>query len=94
MQSAWQSTSIRGTAEALLVLGGLVQLKADEAQFYKEQEEYKQKHRMSWEVDIEEKRRLTKMLADKETFENAIKERRATEFAALQVTSRCISPPY
>lgn len=62
-----------------------MQLKEDEAQFYREQEEFKQRHAKSWEVDIEEKRRLQKMLPDKEYFQNLIMERRATEFAALKV---------
>jgi hypothetical protein len=68
-------------------------MKEDEAHFYKEQEEFKEKHRQSWEVDIEEKHRLQKMLADKETFESAIRERRAAEFAALQVDCAYLGCP-
>lgn len=43
---------------------------------------------MASQVDVEEKRRFLKMAEDKEVFEAAIKQRRAAEFAALQV--RCL----
>ena len=62
-----------------------LQLKGDEERFHKDQDEFKVAHSKSWEVDIEEKRRFLKTLPDKEAFETAIKARRTSEFAQLQV---------
>lgn len=49
-------------------------------------------HRQSWEVDVEEKRRFVKMLAEKEIFETTIKNRRAADFAQLQARPLPYSP--
>ena len=62
-----------------------MQLEEDRAKFIRDQEEFKRAHRASWEVDVQEKQRFLKMAEDKGAFEDAIKSRRATDFAALQV---------
>lgn len=60
-------------------------MEADKAKFLKDQEDFKKAHRVSWEVDVQEKQRFFKMVEDKEAFEEAVKSRRAADFAALQV---------
>ena len=63
----------------------LAQVEEDQAKFLKDQEEFKRSHRASWEVDVKEKQRLRALADDKAAFEEAVKTRRAAEFAALQV---------
>ena len=61
------------------------QVRDDEAAFTREQAEFRSTHRRSWEVDVEEKRRFAKLAPDRDAFVAAIRQRRAAEFAALQV---------
>ena len=63
----------------------LAQVEEDQAKFLKDQEEFKRSHRASWEIDVKEKQRLKALADDKAAFEEAVKTRRAAEFAALQV---------
>jgi translation initiation factor 3 subunit A len=42
-----------------------------------------EKHKKTWEVNVEEKKRLSKMSADKEGLKEQIMSRRSEEFAAL-----------
>lgn len=62
-----------------------MQVEADKTKFIADQAEFKRQHRASWEVDVQEKQRFLKMADDKAAFEDAIKSRRAADFAALQV---------
>lgn len=61
------------------------QVEEDRARFLQDQEDFKRSHRTSWEVDVQEKQRFTKLAEDKAAFEEAVKSRRAADFAALQV---------
>ena len=70
-------------------------MEADKAKFISGQAEFKRQHRASWEVDVQEKQRFLKMAEDKAAFEDAIKSRRAADFAALQVlppSCPCLNP--
>ena len=64
---------------------GPAQVEEDRAKFLKDQEEFKRNHRASWEIDVKEKQRLVALADDKAAFEEAVKSRRAADFAALQV---------
>ena len=49
------------------------------------QQQNAEKHRQTWETNVEEKKRLAKMAADKEEFGAAIVSRRSEEFEALRL---------
>ena len=49
------------------------------------QQQNAEKHRQTWETNVEEKKRLAKMAADKEEFAAAIVSRRSEEFEALRL---------
>lgn len=68
---------------------GPAQVEEDRAKFLRDQEEFKRSHRASWEVDVKEKQRLIALADDKAAFEEAVKSRRAADFAALQVRRSC-----
>ena len=68
------------------------QLEEDKAKFISDQAEFKRSHRAAWEVDVQEKQRFLKMAEDKAAFEEAIRSRRAADFAALQVWCQCHLP--
>eukprot|EP00884_Botryococcus_braunii_P006914 jgi/Botrbrau1/16223/Bobra.0066s0009.1 len=59
-------------------------LEEDRIAFEEEQVLFRQQHRSAWELDVQEKQRLEKMLTYKEHFANQIMTRRAEEFAALK----------
>jgi translation initiation factor 3 subunit A len=59
---------------------------AEDEQLHQElQLQNAEKHRKSWETNVEEKKRLAKMGADKDSFAEAIVERRSEEFEALRI---------
>jgi hypothetical protein len=62
-----------------------LQLEEDRIAFEEEQVLFEKQHLAAWELDIQEKHRLEKMLPFKEQFANQIMTRRAEEFAALKV---------
>lgn len=75
-------------------MGGVsLQLEEDRISF-EEQVLFKQQHQAAWELDVQEKVRLEKMLAFKEQFANQIMTRRAEEFAALKVAHSSIAYCY
>ena len=49
------------------------------------QQQNAEKHRQSWEVNVEEKKRLSKMASEKDSFAAAIVTRRSEEFEALRI---------
>ena len=59
-------------------------MEEDRVNFLTDQEEFKRSHRASWEIDVKEKQRLIALAGDKAAFEEAVKTRRAADFAALQ----------
>ncbi len=59
---------------------------AEDEQHHKEmQQQNAEKHRQSWEVNVEEKKRLSKMASEKDSFAAAIVTRRSEEFEALRI---------
>ena len=72
---------------------GPAQVEEDRAKFLRDQEEFKRSHRASWEIDVKEKQRLIALADDKAAFEEAVKSRRAADFAALQVRRSCCCRP-
>lgn len=57
---------------------------ADRAYWETAQAQAAELHRKAWEVDIEEKKRLAYMVADKDVFKGIIMQRREAEFQALR----------
>ncbi len=62
------------------------QQQVDDQIYHKEQQAaFADSHLRSWEVDFEEKKRLSKMAAERARFQEALIIRRAEEFARLEI---------
>ena len=73
-------------ADVAGVAGG--QVREDEVRHHEELARFAEQHRAAWQVDVEERRRLDKMVDEKERFAAAITSRRSSEFEALKAR-RC-----
>lgn len=82
-------TPSTGTAVCLCNFWCL-QLEIDEVEHEKEQVRLAELHKQAWEEDIQEKRRLQRMLAAKDRLANDIMSRRTAEFEQLKV---CLCSP-
>ncbi len=60
------------------------QVREDEVRHHEELARFAEQHRAAWQVDVEERRRLDKMVDEKERFAAAITSRRSSEFEALK----------
>jgi len=60
----------------------------DEVYHKEQQAAYLEQHKSSWELDVQEKTRLSKMKEDRELFTSQVISRRTEEFAALQAARR------
>ena len=63
-------------------------MREDEVRHHEELARFAEQHRAAWQVDVEERRRLDKMVDEKERFAAAITSRRSSEFEALKAR-RC-----
>lgn len=63
--------------------------KVEDEVYHKEQQAaYLEQHKAAWETDLQEKQRLAKMQEERSAYTQAIMDRRAEEFAALQAARR------